>query len=102
MWLGLLFDTIETRQAEGDAFLVEGVAFCIAVVAFFRGVMHLGRSVFHFGVRVMQWGESGGVLHLLSTRWGRASVASGVHEMGTLVHLVSMISCSRPSRRGCR
>ena len=67
MWLGLLFDTIETRQAEGDAFLVEGVAFCIAVVAFFRGVMHLGRSVFHFGVRVMQWGES---------------VAFIVHEMG--------------------
>ena len=45
MWLGLLFDTIETRQAEGDAFLVEGVAFCIAGVAFFRGVMQSGRSV---------------------------------------------------------
>ena len=61
MWLRLLFDTIETRQGEGDAFLVEGVAFCVAGVAFFRGVMHLGRSV-------MQWGE---VLHLLSMGWGR-------------------------------
>ena len=45
MWLGLLFDTIETRQAEGDAFLVEGVAFCIAGVAFFPEVMQSGRSV---------------------------------------------------------
>ena len=51
MWLGLLFDTIETRQGEGDAFLVEGVAFCIAVVAFFRGVMHLGRRVFRLARR---------------------------------------------------
>ena len=64
MWLRLLLDTIETRQGEGVAFLVEGVAFCIAGVAFFQEVMHLGRSVMH-------WGESGGVLHLVSTRWGR-------------------------------
>ena len=27
MWLRLLLDTIETRQGDGDAFLVEGVAF---------------------------------------------------------------------------
>ena len=27
MWLRLLFDTIETRQGEGVAFLVESVAF---------------------------------------------------------------------------
>ena len=46
MWLGLLLDTIETRQGEGDAFLVEGVAFCIAGVAFFRGVMHWGEACF--------------------------------------------------------
>ena len=49
MWLRLLFDTIETRQGEGDAFLVEGVAFCIAGVAFFLGVMQSARSVMHWG-----------------------------------------------------
>ena len=32
MWLGLLLDTIETRQGEGDAFWEEGDAFCIAGV----------------------------------------------------------------------
>ena len=74
MWLGLLFDTNATLQGEGDALSEGSVAFCIAGVAFFREVMHLGRSVMH-------WGEAcftgGGVLHLLSTRWGRSVTISG-------------------------
>ncbi len=59
MWLGLLFDTIETRQGEGVAFLVEGVAFCIAGVAFFLGVMHLGRRVMHWGEACFTGGRVG-------------------------------------------
>ena len=91
MWLRLLFDTNATLQGDGDAF-------CIAGVAFFRGVMHLGRSVMQWGEACFTWGSDAFIVHEM----GQGSVASGVHEMGTLVHLVSMISCSRPLRRGCR
>ena len=86
-------DTIETLQGEGVAFLVEGVAF-------FRGVMHLGRSVFHLARRVFHLGwrlmSDAFIVHEM----GQGSVAFGVHEMGTLVHLVSTQRGSPSSARG--
>ena len=89
MWLGLLLDTIETRQGEGVAFLEEGVAFCIAGVAFFLGVMHLGRSVMH-------WGEA--CFHL---GWRVMSDAFIVHDMGMrVVHFHVCLNLSRKVQSG--